>query len=88
MNPSRVYADFQNADTLGRVRLNSRGTLDDLNEQRVTLVEGMNLVLYSDDLEVDGEVHRSPDEGDWGAEIDWDGFRAAGSTQRPVANRR
>ena len=33
-NP-KIYADFHNADSLGRVRLNCAGTLEDLSQQRV-----------------------------------------------------
>jgi hypothetical protein len=46
----QIYADFQNADLLGRVRLNCVGTVHDLSRQQVQLREGLGLLLYSDDM--------------------------------------
>ena len=55
VNP-KVYADFQNADASGRVRLNCVGTSEDLAQQRISLLEGMVLTLYSDDLDANGQL--------------------------------
>ena len=75
-----VYADFQNADARGRLRLNCIGTVEDLARQGLTLREGMPLTLYSDDLDakgqvdellVDGIVSFSEEEHCWVAAIDW-----------------
>jgi hypothetical protein len=80
----RVYADFHNADTKGRVRLNCNGTLEDLSKQQIELREGLVLTLYSDDLDdkgqldellVDGVVSFSADEHCWVAAIDWPAIR-------------
>ena len=80
MNAPRVYGDFHNADTLGRVRLNCIGTTKDLAQQQVALHEGLILTLYSDDaderghpddLEVLAVVEYSSAEGCWVARIDW-----------------
>jgi hypothetical protein len=70
-----VYADFHNADSRGRLRLNCVGTIRDLAEKRIVLEEGLRLLLSDDELEVDGEVHFAEEEHVWVAEIDWDAIR-------------
>ena len=72
MNKPRVFADFHNADAKGRVRLNCVGTVRDLACQKIFLTEGQSLILYSENLEVDGVVRYSPKENLWVAVIDWD----------------
>ncbi len=57
MNNPKVYADFQNADRQGRVRLNCVGTVEDLAQHHIVLREGLVLTLYSEELEVEGRVH-------------------------------
>ncbi len=59
MNKPRVSADFHNADAQGRLRLNCVGTVEDLACQKIVLKEGQSLILYSEDLEVDGIVNGS-----------------------------
>lgn len=80
----KVYADFQNADAKGRVRLNCTGTVEDLSKQQVELREGLVLALYSDDLDdkgqldelqVDGVVSFSAEENCWVAAINWPAIR-------------
>jgi len=70
----RIFVDFQNADAQGRLRLNCVGTTEDLSRQQVSLHDGQLLTLYSEDLEVEGEVTYSTDEHLWVAIIDWDGI--------------
>lgn len=60
MTPS-IYADFHNADALGRLRLNCAGTARDLAAAGVRLA--------------DGEVRFSEDERAWVAVIDWGRIR-------------
>jgi hypothetical protein len=76
----KVYADFNNADSQGRLRLNCTGTVEDLSRQGVILREGLMLYLYepdvdhagkTDELLVDGVVTFSVDEHCWVAAIDW-----------------
>src|SRR5437764_5548182 len=76
----RVYADFHNADSQSRLRLNCIGTMEDLAQQHIELREGLLLTLYSDDLDdegqldelmVDGVVSFSEEESCWVAAIDW-----------------
>jgi len=52
----KVYADFQNADASGRLRLNCVRTSEDLAQQRISLREGMVLTLCSDDLDAKGQL--------------------------------
>ena len=75
MNKPRIFADFHNADTQGRLRLNCVGTIEDLARQQISLREGQPLVLYSEYLEVDGVVQYSEEENLWIAVIDWDAIR-------------
>lgn len=67
----RIYADFHNADPLGRVRLNCVGTMRDLADQGVRLLDDLAVELYSEDLVIPGEVRYSAEEGIWVALIDW-----------------
>ena len=75
MNKPRIFADFHNADAQGRLRLNCVGTVEDLTCQKIVLKEGQSLILYSEDLEVDGVVRYSQKENLWVAVIDWDAIR-------------
>jgi hypothetical protein len=80
MATPKIYADFLNADSHGRLRLNCVGTLEDLALHHVELREGLLLRLYSDDLDdqgqldellVDGVASFSDEERCWVATIDW-----------------
>jgi hypothetical protein len=95
MEKPRVYADFHNADSQGRIRLNCVGTVEDLSQQKVALRDGLVLTLYSDDLDgkgqldellVDGVVSFSEEEHCWVAAIDWDAIRHASEGQTPPGN--
>ncbi len=88
MNPRLpcVYADFQNADSQGRLRLDCVGTTEDLARLKIELREGLPLTFYSDDVNaqgeddelfVDGIVRFSSDEKCWVATIDWAAVRHA-----------
>lgn len=71
MSKPIVYADFNNADARGRLRLNCVGAIQDLSRQGVQLHEGLQLTLHDEELEVDGEARFSPEEKVWVAVIDW-----------------
>jgi hypothetical protein len=95
MVQSRIYADFHNADSQGRLRLNSVGTVEDLSRQQVELREGLVLTLYSDDLDskgepdellVDGVVSFSEEEHCWVAAIDWTAVRHASDDEGSSAD--
>lgn len=91
----RIYADFHNADSSGRLRLNSVGTVEDLASQQVELREGLVLTLYADDLDeqgtadelmVDGVVSFSAEEHCWVAAIDWSAIHHGSELQGSKAN--
>ena len=71
----RIYADFQNADTLGRLRLNCQGTTEDLQALRLQLASGLHVVVYNEDLETEAVVEFSDSEQIWVAKIDWNAIR-------------
>ena len=75
MSYPKIYADFHNTDTKGRLRLNCIGTTTDLNRLKIKLWDGQPLTLYSEDLEVDGVVQYSNEEPLWVALIDWDAIK-------------
>jgi hypothetical protein len=71
MSEPAIYADFNNADPRGRLRLNSIGTIEDLSRLGIQLREGMRLTFHDEELEADGEAQFSPEEQLWVAHIDW-----------------
>ena len=94
MDTPRVYADLNNADPEGRLRLNCIGTIRDLARQQVRLLPGVVLTLYTDDtdaagqpddLQVTGVVEYSEQEQCWVARIDWSAIRHV-SELRPGQN--
>jgi hypothetical protein len=75
MSIPRVFVDFHNADKQGRLRLNCIGTIEDLSRQHTELENDQRLMLYGEDLEVDGIVQFSKDEMIWVVAIDWSQIR-------------
>lgn len=75
MTKPLIYADFNNADPQGRLRLNCVGTIEDLSRQGVCLQEGMRLILHDEELETEGEVQFSSEEQIWVAIINWQRLR-------------
>lgn len=82
-----IYADFQNADRRGRVRLNTAGTLADLARLGVILADGSEVTLYTDDedaadgLRLDGVVENDSTEGGWVAVVDWSAVTPTRTTE-------
>jgi hypothetical protein len=75
MNHPKVFADFQNADEQGRLRLNCIGTIEDLSRQGTQLIPGGKLLIYSEELEADAVIEYSDQEKIWVATIDWEQIR-------------
>jgi hypothetical protein len=71
----RVFVDFNNSDRQGRVRLNCVGTVEDLNRLGIVLQEGTELLLCCHELETEGSVTYSTEEGLWVAGVDWKKIR-------------
>lgn len=76
MTKPTIYADFNNADPRGCLRLNGIGTIQDLARTGVQLREGLQLVVHDEELEADGEAHFSPEERVWVARINWQKVRS------------
>jgi hypothetical protein len=70
-----IYADFNNADPQGRLRLNVHGTLEDLTRQGIRLEESMPIVVHDEELEADARAQFSTEEQIWVAVIDWNQVR-------------
>lgn len=71
-----IFADFNNADEGGRVRLNCNGTIEDIQRLEIELKEGMQMILYDDEaLKTIGIVKYSEKESIWVAEINRDNFK-------------
>ena len=75
MNKPSVFADFHNADVKGRVRLNCAGMVADLKRQKIAMQNSQSLIIYSEELEVEGVVHYSEEEKLWTAVIDWNAIQ-------------
>ncbi len=71
----RVFADFNNSDRQGRVRLNTVGTIQDLSRLGIVLREGTGMILCNTELEAEGASAYSNEEGLWVAVIDWNKIR-------------
>ncbi len=71
----RVFVDFHNSDRHARVRLNTVGTVQDLNRLGIVLHEGAEIHLYCLEAEAEGVVSYSTEEGLWVAMVDWDKIR-------------
>jgi hypothetical protein len=50
----RVYVDFMKTDGKGRLLLTTVGTREDLTHLGIELIEGLELDLYSDDADDNG----------------------------------
>jgi hypothetical protein len=66
----KIFVDFHNSDEHGRVRLNTVGTIEDLNRLGFVLCEGAEVLLYSYEVETEGTVTYSAEEGLWVANFD------------------
>jgi hypothetical protein len=62
-----IYVDFHNINPEGAVRLNTIGTIKDLNRQGVVLKNGLVVRLYCEELEVTGTVEFAESEHLWAA---------------------
>jgi hypothetical protein len=56
----KLFVDFNNCDADGKVRLNTKGTFDDIKRSGIKLEPGMNIWLDDEDgLAIDGVVEYS-----------------------------
>ena len=67
----KIYADFNNCDEHGAVRLNGVGSLIDVEKYRGILAEGIDVLLYmTDEFEVTGKL--VIDDGVWKGVTNWE----------------
>jgi hypothetical protein len=72
----KIYADFNNADSKGRVRLNTEGTYRDLERMNIKLKENLEVLLDDDEgIVILGVVLFSEEENIWVVNINWDEFK-------------
>jgi hypothetical protein len=65
MSENVVFADFNNRDSDGYVRLNTVGTVADLQKLSITLRDGLHLIVSDGDLRAEIVVHAPSTEGLW-----------------------
>jgi hypothetical protein len=76
MSVPTIFADFNNADEHGRLRMNCVGTTLDFARLGVRLQDGLRVVVSDhDELEADAELVYSTEEHIWVAKIDWNAIR-------------
>jgi len=70
MNIPKIYADFNNADRHGRLRLAIHGSEEDIKAQKLKMFNGMKIIVHDDDeLSANAEVIFSEEEKIWVAKI-------------------
>jgi hypothetical protein len=75
--PIKLYADFQNADRMGRIRLITAGTLHDLKTMDVKLEQGQTLWLDDDEGHcIVGIAEFSKEENIWVAKINGEDLKS------------
>jgi hypothetical protein len=68
----KIFADFNNADTKGRLRLSTVGSLESIKSQGIELYDGLKVMIDDDEsLRTLGTVYFSHEENRWVAQIDW-----------------
>lgn len=73
---NKIFVDFNNADSNGRIRLNTNGTLSDIEKYKIELLEGREILIFDDDeFEAIGVLKFSPEENIWVAELDWENLK-------------
>lgn len=68
----KIFADFNNTDVNGDVRLNCLGTLEDIKNGEIILREGLEILLDDyDSIKTIGRCKFSASESIWIAEVNW-----------------
>jgi len=68
----KIFADFHNADSSGRIRLTTAGTLEDIKRLNIELQNGLQVILNDhEEFETVGIIEYSENENIWVAKIDW-----------------
>lgn len=61
----KIWVDFHNSDSRGRARLNTVGTIENLDTLGLVLLSGVSATFYCFEREQDGEVVYSEEERIW-----------------------
>lgn len=72
--PPKISVNFKNIDKLGRIYLDSPGTLGDLHDQGVDLIDGLTLIVCDQGAEIEGVVEYSEKDAYYVAVVNWDGI--------------
>ena len=96
MNMPEIYADYHDVDDENRVFLTKVGTRRDLAKHGIDLREGLQVTIYmddadddgnSDDLMADAVVRYNEQKKCWVAEIDWSKVQNRSERKEPVARK-
>lgn len=71
----RIYADFNNCEEGGKVRLNTNGSLNDLSQVKGKIEQGMFVWLYDEEFEVLTKLEYHPKWKIWLGEPNWSTIR-------------
>jgi len=70
MKLKTIFVDFNNVDSLGRVRLNTVGSIKDIKNKKIRLENNLKLVIDDDDgLKALAIIEYSEEENIWVARI-------------------
>ncbi len=92
-----IYADFNNLDDDGRIRLTTLGSVTDIARLGIKLRAGLKLTLATDDaddqgntddLMADAVVQYNAEQKCWVAQIDWTQVKNRSERERLAASRR
>lgn len=73
----KIFADFNNTDALGRLRLTVNGSRRDIEDQKLQLIDGMPAIFYDGEgFEIEGTVEYSTIENIWVGKIDWNALKS------------
>lgn len=65
----KIWVDFHNCDIQGRIRLNTVGTIESLNELGLVISSDLIATFYCFEREQDGEIVYSQEEQLWVARL-------------------
>lgn len=71
----RIYADFNNSEKNGKVRLNTNGSLSDLFKVKHKIHRDMVVWLYDEEFEVETKLEYDEKWKVWLGEPDWSTLR-------------
>ena len=76
----RLYVDFNNRDENGKIRINTVGSLRDIELLKSELRSGVNVTLYDEELEFQARLERDELFNIWLGVVDWSTRREKGNS--------